>query len=63
MFVGLSHAPNDDHCIQGATGYHKAVRTPCNTVDASIVEAPFDLVELFICGETVNHHLKYDKTS
>lgn len=58
MFVGLSHAPNDDHCIQGSTGHHEAVGTPGNTVDASIVEAPFNLIVFFICGESVDHHLE-----
>lgn len=58
MLVGLSHAPDNDHCVQGATGHHEAVWTPGNTVDTSIVEAPFNLVEFFICGKSVDHHLE-----
>lgn len=58
MLVRLSHTPDDYHCIQGATGHHEAVRTPGNTVDTSIVEAPLNLVEFFICGKSVDYNLK-----
>ena len=58
VLVGLSHAPYYYHGIQGAAGHHAAVRAPSHTVDACIVEAPLYLVELFICGKGINHHLK-----
>lgn len=57
MFIGLGHAPDDDHGVERATSHHAAVRTPSNAVDAGVVEAPLHAVELLISWEAVHNHL------
>ena len=61
MLASLTHAPQDNTGVQGAACNNLRIRTPSNTINPSIMEAPFDLIVFFQIRDGVHDYLKFVK--